>query len=378
MNKNHSSMAILCTSQSLGGLELNLINLAEFLREKNFNISFLCATNSAISFELKKRGIPFLSLTRKHKYFDLKAVFKLKKFFKEFKYQYCIYSYVADLDLLYWMSPFKNPHADFKIIYYQQMQIGVSKKHLYHSLKHQKINYWIAPLPWLKNEALEKTSINAENIKVLPLCFNTFEYQRKLSHLDKMQCRYTLGIPEDALVIGIIGRIDPGKGQKLLLEAFLLLKNTMPKAHLIIVGSPTLNDQWASAYNKELRDYVYQCHLDQSVTFIPHLPFTGPALKAMDISVVCSLRETFGMVTIEALLTQTPTIGFASGGTIDLLGNGHLGKLFFHWDSQELYEALAETIEKIPYWKKILNQEHSKLLNEFSLERVEEFLSSLP
>ena len=58
---------------------------------------------------------------------------------------------------------------------------------------------------------------------------------------------------------------------------------------------------------------------------------------------MCSVSETIGMVTIEALARKVPVVGTNSGGTPELLGHGKHGTLFEPGD----YHALARALQSI-------------------------------
>ena len=62
---------------------------------------------------------------------------------------------------------------------------------------------------------------------------------------------------------------------------------------------------------------------------------------------MCSVSETIGMVTIEALARQVPVIGTNAGGTPELLGHGMQGTLFEPGDHHELARAL-QSIDALP------------------------------
>ena len=62
---------------------------------------------------------------------------------------------------------------------------------------------------------------------------------------------------------------------------------------------------------------------------------------------MCSVSETIGMVTIEALARKVPVVGTNSGGTPELLGHGKHGTLFEPGDFHALARAL-QSIDTLP------------------------------
>ena len=114
-----------------------------------------------------------------------------------------------DLDVIAWAKNlfFKG----LKVIYQQQMQIGINKRDFIHDFRFKMINYWITPLQYLKNEVLEKTNVNADKIKVIPLCTQISRFVDR-EH-SKLEARQALNILPKAPLLGIIGRITEKKGQ---------------------------------------------------------------------------------------------------------------------------------------------------------------------
>ena len=74
-----------------------------------------------------------------------------------------------------------------------------------------------------------------------------------------------------------------------------------------------------------------------------------PAIRAADVVLMCSRFESFGRVTVEAMLAGKPVIGAASGGTAELIQDGETGLLYEPGNHDELamkIEYLFEHPEK--------------------------------
>jgi glycosyltransferase involved in cell wall biosynthesis len=137
---------------------------------------------------------------------------------------------------------------------------------------------------------------------------------------DGSAVRDALGIPADAVVIGISGVMRPGKGYDTLLPAFKLVREKVENAHLLIVGDGGLGIEWAREQSEAL-----------GIAPFVHLPGfqkdTVPYLRAMDIFTMASDEEPFGLVTIEAMACEKPVVGTDSGGTPEIVVAGETGLL---------------------------------------------------
>lgn len=108
----------------------------------------------------------------------------------------------------------------------------------------------------------------------------------------KQEIRAELGIPEDAFVIGHIGRFHPLKNHKFLVEVFKNMVQRRKNAFLLMVGA---GDEIASI-RAELEKY----DLNGRYLILSNRPDVHRILKAMDVFVFPSLAEGLGIALIEA------------------------------------------------------------------------------
>ena len=79
---------------------------------------------------------------------------------------------------------------------------------------------------------------------------------------------------------------------------------------------------------------------------MPFYTHTEIIYKALDVFIMSSLSEPYGMVTLEALLSGTNVIGTNTGGTKELLNNGEYGQLILPNDEHQLSKAILEIYNK--------------------------------
>ena len=137
---------------------------------------------------------------------------------------------------------------------------------------------------------------------------------KNIDHSKLKELSLALEICEDDFVIGFCGRMVRDKGIVELVDGFKALVSSNPtkKLKLLIIGSPEKRDSISSA----LFEYMNQN---------PNIIFTGHIEREklsyyytmMDVFVLPSYREGFGMVTIEAGAMEVPAIVSESTGCID-------------------------------------------------------------
>ena len=223
------------------------------------------------------------------------------------------------------LSAYKRFHnRQVKLVYQQQMKVGVRKRDIIHRLRYNMLDLWISPLPYLREETLRCTHVPADRIAVIPLGLDVAPLLR--TTVTNAEARAALDLPQEARLLGVLGRIDPKKGQDFSIRAVAHLKKTYGRDdHLLIMGSITLNE--GNDYHDLLHRLVHEHGLEAQVHFRPYHADTSLFYKAIDTFVMPSLGETFGMVTLEAMFSGKPVIGVNRDGTAALLEHGRLGLL---------------------------------------------------
>jgi glycosyltransferase involved in cell wall biosynthesis len=77
------------------------------------------------------------------------------------------------------------------------------------------------------------------------------------------------------------------------------------------------------------------------VEFWGYVPDPERAFLAADVALMCSRSEAMGRVTAEAMSCYRPVIGYAAGGTPELIADGTTGRLY-HGGADELAGVMAE------------------------------------
>jgi len=146
--------------------------------------------------------------------------------------------------------------------------------------------------------------------------------------------RADLGLA-DGLVIGMLGRLHPGKGQALLIEALAKLRAQGRNLTGLLVGEgPALEDYRALAERQGISDRVF---------FAGLVPNIYPYLRAMDIICVPSLKDSLPLTAFEAMSVARPVIASRAGDLPLAIKNGRTGILVETGSS----DALATAIDRL-------------------------------
>lgn len=325
-------IAFINGSLSWGGLELNQVKNALWMQESGHDVIVFGQLRSRTEEFCIENNLKFIPILPHKKYYDFSAANRLRKLLKKFEIEHVVIRHVNDMSLCALAKYWGN--SKFKLHYFMEMQLGVSKRNLLHTLRFSQLDTWNTPLPWLKSQVLNKTRYNPSQVTEIPSAVDTSQFIQDFS---KSSARKLLGIDSDALILGIAGRFDPQKGQLLLLKA---IKNHLNRPiEVLFLGETTYNE--GNAYFDELKDFILREGMSTQIYFRPFRKDIEVFYKAIDAFVMASKAESIGMVTIESMLSGTPVIGSNSGGTRELLQDGKKGFLF----EPENPESLGAAIE---------------------------------
>lgn len=125
-----------------------------------------------------------------------------------------------------------------------------------------------------------------------------------------------LGCPPDAPVIGFVGRQTPQKGVDEFLLTCVEIKLRLPAARFWILGDGEDRERHVALAGR--------LGLDDRVTFWGNQPEVQRWLSAMDVYLMTSRWEPFGLVVIEAMAAGVPVLGFvpADGALSTIVRNG--------------------------------------------------------
>jgi glycosyltransferase involved in cell wall biosynthesis len=149
--------------------------------------------------------------------------------------------------------------------------------------------------------------------------------------------RSTLGLADDAPVLGCVGSLTANKNHELLLQAVRLLHAGRPRLVCLIVGEgPERAALERRAAELGLAGVVRLLGLRRDVPAI---------MPAMDALAVVSRSESFSLVAIEAMASGVPVVAADSGGPREIVVPGETGFLVPNGDGAAFAAAAARLLD---------------------------------
>jgi glycosyltransferase involved in cell wall biosynthesis len=171
----------------------------------------------------------------------------------------------------------------------------------------------------------------------------------------------SLGFAEDDPIIVALGRLEPQKGHRILLEAHARVLCEVPRARLVCVGT--------GALAQELRDQTRRLQIEDGVRFVGYQSNVGDWLALADVSVLPSLFEGLPLVAIESLAAQRPMVATAVDGTPEVVINERTGLTVPPENAQKLAEALVRLLRQPELRQRLARTGRQWVLEHFSHEQ---------
>lgn len=150
--------------------------------------------------------------------------------------------------------------------------------------------------------------------------------------------RSSLGIPGDRLVVGTVGRLQGLKRQDLLVRALATLRERGHEIHGLLVGGNAYNLD--PGYERSLHGLVDELRMGDRMAFAGQVSDPVPYLQLMDVFVLPSPLEGFGIAVTEAMANGVASIAVGISGPAEIIENGRSGLLVERADAGLLVEAI--------------------------------------
>ncbi len=164
----------------------------------------------------------------------------------------------------------------------------------------------------VRSHISERVGIPAERIRVI---LNGVELERFSVRRDPEGARAELGIPRDRRVVGIVGRICEQKGQDDFIKAAKIVSQAVPGTVFLVVGEAD-----DAAAMDRVRRLAADLGVEQDVFFPGYVPDVPKVYSVLDVLVVPSRWEGFGLVLVEAMAAGTPIVATRVGAIPEVVG----------------------------------------------------------
>ena len=300
-----------CLSPDLGGLELMVIeSFHNFSLKTETHIVVAPETKLASSISSQKKH-----LVKRNKLLPIIPALQVAKLIEKYKIDVIHFHWTRDIATVVLAK--KLSSREPKIVQSRHMTMTRYKDDFYHNWLYSSIDVIHAVTEQVKEQLIKY--IPQDVRPALQMVYLGVDRPTtKSERVTELRQSYQL---QESFVVGMIGRIEEGKGQYILLEALVKLKHLPIK--VLVVGS-----FMSSKYQQELEKMIVDLGVETKVIFSGFTKEVNEHIRLCDVTVLATQKETFGLVVIESMANGVPVIATANGGPLEIIEDGEDGLLF--------------------------------------------------
>ncbi|MGZ3723927.1 MAG: glycosyltransferase family 4 protein [Bdellovibrionales bacterium] len=320
----------ICLSEAWGGLEMVAFEVAVKMKANGHFVTTVCPPGSPLEKNLHASGLETIPLMRKSKYFCPESIITIRRALKTGLYSAVL---IEQMNELWQVVPAMWGMKDIRLVGISHTFLGISKKDFLHRILYQRMNSLIALTEIHKQNLLANLPVNPNAMEIIPNAVDTekFNPRRRSQEFRKQYVT-------DELLIGVVSRLDLGKGVREVVEVGDLLKKARIPYKIIMVGTETAGEGGAKAI---LEKEIQLRGLQEQVLLIGHRSDIETIIASLDILLMPSPTETFGRVLIEAMASGVAIVASAGGGVPNIINNAQNGLLVPPLSSEGMAKAIA-------------------------------------
>ena len=212
-----------------------------------------------------------------------------------------------------------------------------------------------------KQSALDKKICREDKLQVI---FNGVDIESYENGVHGAIKRRELNIPEDAFVVGMVGRMSPQKAPDVFIKMAKLVKEKVPNAHFIIVGN---GNQEA-----EIRKYAENNGFSDSLHITGWVDNPMSYVELFDVACLLSRWEGFGLALPEYMMAGKPIVASRVDAIPNIIRDGENGLLIEVDDDVRASEAVLRIYKDAGLKNRLVTQGMEDVHNRFNARRVSE------
>ena len=360
MNKR---IRVLHVAEAAGGVERYLQTLFKYSDKEQIENILVCSQNYDYK-KMKSLADRVIVLKMAHQInhsSDIKVEKALRRIIKQLKPD-IVYAHsskagalarIADLELK--NKVIYNPHG-----WAFNMQQSAKKKEMYKWV--EKISAHFCDKIVCISDAEKESALREKICKPskLQVIYNGIDLEEIKNTISKK--RAELNIPEDAFVVGMVGRLSKQKAPDVFVKAAKLIKDKIPNAYFLMVGDGELRDQ--------VEEMIHKFNLDSSFLITGWVDNPTAYMKVMNVGCLLSRWEGFGLVLPEYMACGVPIVATDVDAIPNIIKNGKNGILVDKDDYILTSNVIIKLFNDEQFRYDLIKLEKAVVKQKYSVKRV--------
>lgn len=216
----------------------------------------------------------------------------------------------------------------------------------------------------VSNAVKKNLQDSKKNIKNIEVIYNGVDNLKFNKFNPNSYIRNEFKIPSDAIVVGMIGRVNSWKGQEDFLCAIEKVLNDRNDVYAMLIGGVFNGEEWRI---EKLKEKIEEMSCKDRIVIDTYRTDIANVHSLYDVFVLPSINpDPLPTVVLEAMASNTPIIAYKHGGVCEMVKDGYNGALV---DVRDVHQ-LGLAIESL-----VVNKELRIIMGENSLERQKKLFS---
>lgn len=365
MSQSHRKLKIVHTEASLGwgGQEIRVMVELREMAKRGHQTAIVAPPDS----DIFRRGLDFqiqtfpLSMRRSDFFPNLRW---LSDFFRAERID--VVNTHSSRDS--WLAGFAARRAKVPlVIKTRHISARVSRGWLTRLVYQHLHDYIITTSNGIAEDLVKFNGFVPDHIAAIPtgVDFNRFDLSRPRGNLRK-----ELGLPPDALLIGMVSVLRSWKGHPDFLRAAKQVKERIPSAHFVIVGE--------GPRRTPIEDDILAMGLEEFVFLIGHRDEIPQIMRDLDVFVLPSYaNEGVPQALLQALAMECPVVATDVGGIPEVITSGVHGLLCEPQNPNQLATAMLRFLKDPEAARAMGREGRKRIVEHFSLQNMVERLEEV-
>ncbi len=339
---------VIMISGSWGGLEQTALSDVRLLMHAGFRVTLLVRESSPIDWAVKMES-PQIRIVycggHVRNYFDTSLWRQLRHLIDD---QGVNLIHCHQTSLLGSVVPALVARRHVALVVSRHILNSHNKKDPLHALLYRRVDYMLVLSQTMKKNLASTFPIPEKKLRIVNLAIDLERFNPSM--VDRQQMRVDWKLPENAFIVGLVGRLDPMKGQDLMVKAIAQVRKTYPDVYGVMVGNETPGLE--GRYLSEVRESIRQLQLEDCILVQEAQKEVPQVMAALDLFVMPSWSEAFGLVAIEAMAMGLPCI-LGRGGSAEEMAAGSGAELVRPQDAYDLAQKIITLRNHLPTREKM-------------------------
>ncbi len=367
---NSRKIKIMHVAQAAGGVDCYLRMLLKYLDKEKFeNIVVLSSNFVREDYACLADEYETVEMQRSIGKHDIKAIVEVRKLIKKYKPD-IVYAHSSKAGAIVRIADISmkdsggrrnhciyNPHG-----WAFNMKTNWKKQKMYALIEKIAAPFCeeiICISDAEKQSALNKKICAENKVQVI---YNGVDIEAYENSIHGTITRAELGIPRDAFVVGMVGRISQQKAPDIFIKAAKLIKNDIKNSYFLIVGSGEME--------REVREYATENGLEDCLHITGWVGNPMCYVELFNVACLLSRWEGFGLVLPEYMLAKKPIVASRVDAIPNIINDGKNGVLVDVDDVEAIRKKINLIYKNSEFRTKIVDRAYEDVYEKFDQKRV--------